>query len=51
MWWIWYGIAGLVTWSRVQTNAHTELQIAAGMIFGSIVAYLCALLMQRQREK
>ena len=51
MWWIWYGIAGLVTWSRVQTNAHTELQIASGMIFGSIVAYLCALLMQRQREK
>ena len=39
LWWIWYTAAALVTWSRVQTNAHTELQIAAGMIFGTLMAY------------
>ena len=39
LWWAWYTAAALVTWSRVQTNAHTELQIAAGMIFGTLVAY------------
>ena len=39
LWWIWYTAAALVTWSRVQTNAHTELQIAAGMALGSLLAY------------
>ena len=39
LWWAWYGTAALVTWSRIQTNAHTELQIAAGMVFGTLVAW------------
>ena len=37
--WLWYSIAVLVTWARVQTNAHSELQIAAGMLLGNLVAY------------
>ena len=39
LWWAWYGMAALVSWSRVQTNAHTELQVVAGMLFGTAVAY------------
>ena len=50
LWWIWYCIAGLVTWSRIQTNAHTELQIAAGMLFGSMVAYSVALIMKSWKQ-
>lgn len=42
LWWAWYASAALVTWSRVQTNAHTELQITVGMILGTIVAYAFA---------
>ena len=49
LWWLWYSVAGLVTWSRVQTNAHTELQIAAGMLLGTIVAYFVALLIRRKK--
>ena len=52
LWTVWYVAAGLVTWSRVQTNAHTELQIAAGMIFGSILAYICVIwLIPEKNEK
>lgn len=51
LWWCWYTIAGLVTWSRIQTNAHTELQIAAGMLFGTIVAYCVALLIDRRKTQ
>ena len=47
LWWLWYSVAGLVTWSRVQTNAHTELQIVAGMLFGTIMAYLVAIMIKR----
>ena len=43
LWAVWYIAAGLVTWSRVQTNAHTELQIVAGMILGSLLAYSCVI--------
>lgn len=50
LWWLWYSVAGLVTWSRIQTNAHTELQIAAGMLFGTIVAYFVALLIRRKKN-
>ena len=49
LWWAWYTAAALVTWSRVQTNAHTELQIAAGMIFGTLVAYGFAKRMWKER--
>lgn len=49
LWWLWYGIAALVTWSRVQTLAHSELQIAAGMLFGTLVAYGFSRVMWRER--
>ena len=49
LWWLWYSVAGLVTWSRIQTNAHTELQITAGMLFGTIVAYIVAMLIRRKK--
>jgi membrane-associated phospholipid phosphatase len=39
LWPVWYAFAALVTWSRIQTNAHTELQIIAGMLLGSLLAY------------
>ena len=48
LWPLWYGVAALVTWSRIQTNAHTEVQIAAGMVFGSIAAYTVALFMKQK---
>ena len=48
LWWLWYGIAALVTWSRIQTNAHTEWQITAGMLFGTIMAGTVALLMKHK---
>jgi membrane-associated phospholipid phosphatase len=47
--WFWYAVAGLVSWSRVQTNAHAELQIAAGMLFGTIVAYSFAIWLERKK--
>lgn len=49
LWRVWYTAAALVAWSRVQTNAHTELQIAAGMIFGTLVAYGFAKKMWQER--
>jgi membrane-associated phospholipid phosphatase len=50
-WWpLWYGFAALITWSRVQTNAHSELQIAAGMIFGTLVAYGFARTIWREKK-
>ena len=49
LWWLWYSVACLVTWSRIQTNAHTELQITAGMLFGTIVAYFVAMLIRRKK--
>ena len=39
LWWAWYATAALISWSRVQTNAHSEMQIAAGMLFGTLVAW------------
>ena len=50
LWWVWYGEAVLITWSRIQTNAHTELQIVAGMIFGTAVAYAVANLFWREKS-
>ena len=50
LWWAWYTAAALVTWSRVQTNAHTELQIAAGMALGSLIAYGFAERLWRERR-
>ena len=49
LWWAWYTAAALVTWSRVQTNAHTELQIATGMILGTLLAYEFAKRMWKER--
>ena len=47
-WWVWYGMAALVSWSRVQTNAHTLLQIAVGMSVGLVAAYGISLWMLRE---
>ncbi|HWR29889.1 MAG TPA: phosphatase PAP2 family protein [Negativicutes bacterium] len=50
LWWAWYTAAALVTWSRVQTNAHTELQVAAGMLFGTVVAWGFAKAMWKEKR-
>ena len=50
-WPVWYGIAALVTWSRVQTNAHTELQLAAGMLFGTLVAYGISKILWKEKRQ
>ena len=50
LWWLWYSVAGLVTWSRIQTNAHTELQITAGMLFGTLVAWGISRVLFREKE-
>ena len=49
LWWLWYGCAALVTWSRIQTNAHTPLQITAGMLFGTLVAWGISRALLRKR--
>ena len=46
-WWVWFGMAGLVTWSRVQTNAHTLLQIGAGIVVGIGFAFVVTLIARR----
>lgn len=50
LWWAWYGTALLVTWSRIQTNAHTELQITAGMIWGTLAAWGVARVLWKERR-
>ena len=49
LWWLWYGTASLVVWSRIQTNAHTHLQITAGMLLGTLVAWAIAKVVLRRR--
>ena len=51
LWLAWYTAAALVTWSRTQTNAHTELQIAIGMLLGIVVAYGFAKRMWKETAK
>lgn len=40
-WPAWYGVATLVSWSRVQTDAHTLFQVAAGIGLGTLAAIGC----------
>lgn len=47
--WLWYTVAGMITWARIQTNAHTQPQIIAGMLFGTIVAYCFAMLIKPKK--
>lgn len=51
LWWLWYAIAALVSWSRVQTNAHTILQISAGMCVGLGCAYVVSFYFLRHQKK
>lgn len=37
--WLWYAVAAAISWSRVETEWHTGLQVAAGVIFGSFIAW------------
>jgi len=39
---LWYGIAGLISWSRWQDNAHYPYQIVAGAILGLTCAAVLA---------
>lgn len=50
LWPLWYGTAALITWSRIQTNAHTELQITVGMLFGTLVAWGVSRAMWREKR-
>lgn len=32
--WLWYGCAAAISWSRIETSAHTGFQVTSGVIFG-----------------
>jgi len=42
LWWVWYGWAAAIAWSRVEINAHTHFQVAAGIVLGLSLAWLLA---------
>lgn len=37
--WLWYGSAVAISWSRIETSAHTGLQVTAGVIIGISLAW------------
>jgi membrane-associated phospholipid phosphatase len=37
---IWYALAGLITWSRVETGAHYPYQIVSGAILGIVLSFV-----------
>jgi len=37
--WLWYGSAVVISWSRIETSAHTGLQVTAGVVFGIGLAW------------
>ncbi len=37
--WLWYGMAAAISWSRIETNAHTGFQVTSGVIFGIGIAW------------
>lgn len=37
--WLWYGCAVVISWSRIETSAHTGLQVTAGVIIGIALAW------------
>ena len=37
--WLWYGSAVAISWSRIETSAHTGLQVTAGVILGIGLAW------------
>jgi membrane-associated phospholipid phosphatase len=36
--WLWYSLAAAISWSRVETNSHTGLQVAVGTVLGIVIA-------------
>lgn len=38
--WLWYGIAVAISWSRIETSAHTGLQVTAGVVLGISLAWV-----------
>jgi membrane-associated phospholipid phosphatase len=34
---LWYGIAAVISWSRVETNAHWYYQVAVGAVLGFLL--------------
>ena len=38
-WWIWYLLASAIAWSRVELFEHTDLQVAAGVLFGVLITW------------
>ncbi|MBP2649361.1 MAG: superfamily protein [Firmicutes bacterium] len=38
--WFWYLCAAAISWSRVETFAHTNVQIAAGVLLGIFIGFL-----------
>lgn len=38
--WFWYSCAALISWSRVETDWHTGIQVTAGIILGITLVWL-----------
>lgn len=38
--WFWYGMAVVISWSRIETSAHTGLQVSVGVILGIGLAWV-----------
>jgi undecaprenyl-diphosphatase len=42
--WVFYGIAGLIAFSRISVGAHYPFDVIGGAVIGAIIGYLIALL-------
>jgi len=40
--WIWYSCAAAISWSRVETDFHSGVQVTAGIILGIGIVYILA---------
>lgn len=48
--WLWYAAAAAISWSRVETGWHTGFQVAAGILLGSMIAWVMTSRWRKQQE-
>ncbi len=48
---LWYGIAALISWSRVEARAHFPYQVVGGAILGLTVAIVVTQLLRRRAAR
>ncbi|EGO64983.1 phosphatase PAP2 family protein [Acetonema longum] len=48
--WLWYTCAAAISWSRVESSAHTDLQVVVGTIAGLIIAWVMMVRWLREND-